>query len=109
MNGSLDAVYSDRDLFTGNHERPFESALALPVVQERHVIVVAKHEEIVVVMPIPACHLGGLGIPVGLGSVRMDVTLLPLVYHWALGMTLSFLLETVRTVFIMATDVNRHR
>jgi len=78
VNSRLAAVYSDRHLFTRNHDGLFESALALPVVQESYVVVVAKHKEIVVVTPIPACDLGGLGIPVGLGRVRVDVPFVPL-------------------------------
>ena len=98
-------IRTDTYSFTRNHERLFEWALALPVVQKCHLIVVAKYKEIVVVTTIPACNLGGLGIPVGLSRVGLDIPFVPLGLRHEQDPTTFF--ATVGTVFTVARIVNR--
>ena len=66
------------DLLAGDHQRPLEPAPVLRVLEQREVVMVAEDEEVVAVPPVPADDVLGGVIAVGLGGVRVNVTLEPL-------------------------------
>ena len=72
------SMYADADLLARHHQRLPEATTARAVVKQRQVVVVAQHQEVVAMPPVPARDLVRVLITVRLGRVSVDITLVPL-------------------------------
>ena len=92
----LASAEPDADLLAGHHQRLPEAATARAVVQQRQVVVVAQHEKVIAVPPVPARDLVRVLVPVRLGRVRMDVALVPLFFAHSIHLSLRYCATLLR-------------